>query len=159
VVRVRNAPSAVLFAGPRSANGGLAVYTDHTLENGEQLMIMYGLASIEGDDYHLDFTERDSVEKTIQTMLGSGVEVLDFFSHDYNNDPYSKGDWVSWKPGRVSKSHSQLGAPEGRLAFATADVAPKWLMLIEGAVGSGHRAAHQTQNQLMRERQAARVTA
>jgi pseudooxynicotine oxidase len=82
---------------------------------------------------------------------------VDSYAHDFTNDPYSKGDWISWRPGRVSRSHSLLGAPEGRLAFATADVAPKWLMMIEGAVECGHRAANQTANAIAQVREAALV--
>ena len=156
LMRVRNAPSLAKFAAPRSAEGGLMIYSDHKLDDGVQLMVMYGLTSLEGDDYHLDFSQRDSVERTLAAIL-PGAELIDFMSHDYNNDPYSKGDWVSWRPGRVSKSHSQLAAPEGRLAFATADVAPKWLFSLEGAIESGHAAAHRTQNQLLSARQASQV--
>lgn len=158
LMRVRNAPSVAKFTAPRSAQGGLMVYSDHQLGNGVQLMVMYALASLEGDDYHFDVTEHESVARTLQAML-PGAELVDFFSHDYNKDPYSKGDWVSWKPGRVSKSHSQLAAPEGRLAFATADIAPKSMMLLEGAVESAHAAAHRTQGQLLRATRAADLLA
>lgn len=157
-LRVRNAPkNPYLLAGPRSANGGLAIYTEHTFENGDQLMCLYGLASLEGDDYQLDFTDRASLAHTLEAML-PGSELVEFSSHDYNHDPFSKGDWVSWRPGRVSRSHSALGAAEGRIAFATADVAPKWIMMIEGAFESGHRAASQTHRLLTRERDAEMVT-
>ena len=151
LMRVRNAPRTAKFTAPRSAKGGLMVYSDHQLEEGVQLMVMYALASLEGDDYHFDVSERESVARVLDAQL-PGAELIDFYSHDYNKDPYSKGDWVSWKPGRVSRSHSQLAAPEGRLAFATADVAPKNLMLLEGAVESAHAAAHRTQDQLLRTR-------
>ncbi|GAB7008018.1 flavin monoamine oxidase family protein [Nocardioides sp. AN3] len=153
LMRVRNAPKVAKFTAPRSAEGGLMVYSDHQLGDGVQLMVMYALASMEGDDYHFNVTERESVARTLEAML-PGAELVDFHSHDFNRDPYSKGDWVSWKPGRVSRSHSQLAAPEGRLAFATADIAPKNLMLFEGAVESAHAAAHRTQDQLLRARNA-----
>ena len=152
LMRVRYPQTLAKFAGPRSAEGALMLYTDHELEDDVQLMVMYGLASLEGDDYHLDFSDPAAVKHTLGVML-PGAELIDSFSHDYNKDPYSKGDWVSWRPHRVTKSHSQLAAPEGRLAFATADVAPKSLMLLEGAVESAHAAAHQTQNELLRRRE------
>ena len=153
LMRVRNAPRVAKFCAPRSAEGGLMVYSDHQLGDGVQLMVMYALASLEGDDYTFDVTERESVARTLEAML-PGAELIDFHSHDYNKDPYSKGDWVSWKPGRVSRSHSQLAEPEGRLAFATADIAPKNLMLLEGAVESAHAAAHRTQGQVLHARTA-----
>jgi hypothetical protein len=148
LMRVRNAPRTAKFTAPRSAKGGLMVYSEHQLGDGVQLMVMYALASIDGDDYHFDVSERESVAGVLEAQL-PGAELIDFYSHDYNKDPYSKGDWVSWRPGRVSKSHSQLAAPEGRLAFATADIAPKSLMLLEGAVESAHAAAHRTQLQVL----------
>ena len=153
VMRVRNAPRVAKICAPRSAQGGLMVYSEEQLGDGLQLMVMYALASLEGDDYHFDVTERESVAGVLDIVL-PGAELVDFHSHDYNKDPYSKGDWISWRPGRVSRSHSQLAAPEGRLAFASADIAPKSLMLLEGAVESAHAAAHRTQDQLLRARHA-----
>lgn len=150
-VRTRNAPSfPFVFAAPKSNAGALALFTEHEFDDGDQLMAVFALASYDTDEYHLDFNERGSVERTLDTML-PGADLVEFWSNDYISDPYSKGDWISWKPGRVSKSHSALGAPEGRVAFATADVAPKWLMMIEGAIESGHRAAQQTQQSLAHE--------
>lgn len=156
-VRVRNAPkNPYVLAAPQSAGGALLICSEQEFDDGDQLMAMFGYASIEGDDYHLDFTERASVERAVQTLL-PGAELVSFHAHDYNSDPFSKGDWVSYKPGRLSKSHSVLGAPEGRLTFATSDVAPKWVLWIEGAVECGHRAAQQTVKQLMRQREAVAV--
>lgn len=150
-VRTRNSPRLpFMLAAPWRAEGALAIFTEAELDDGDQLMGMFALASYDTDDYHLDFDERESVERTLQTML-PGSELVAYHAHNYVADPYSKGDWVSWKPGRITKSHSALAAPEGRLSFATADVAPKWLMLIEGAIESGRQAAQQAQETLARD--------
>ena len=156
-VRVRNVDgNPFLVAGPEYANGAFMIFGDHYFDNGDLLMTMFGLTSREGDNYHLAINDHDSIVRSVEAML-PGVEVVDTYAHDFNTDPYSKGDWISWRPGRVSRSHSLLGAPEGRLAFATADVAPKWLMMIEGAVECGHRAANQTANVIAQVREAALV--
>ncbi len=156
-VRLRNVDgNPFLIAAPQYANGAFMIYGDHYFDNGDLLMTMFALASLEGDDYHFDADDRASVQRAVEAML-PGVEVVDCYAHNFNTDPYSKGDWISWRPGRVSRSHSLLGAPEGRLAFATADVAPKWLMMIEGAIECGHRAANQTVNAIAQVREAALV--
>lgn len=154
-VRTRNAPrNPFVIAAPESAGGAFVIFSERDFDNGDQLMAMFGFASLEGDDYELDFGDRASVERALETLL-PGAELVSFHSYDYTDDPYSKGDWVSYRPGRLSRSHSVLGAAEGRVAFAGADIAPRWIMWIEGAVESGHRAAQQAANHLLREREAA----
>lgn len=156
-IRTRNGdPYTYVFAEPRSAGGVMMLYTEQEFDNGDELRTLFALASLEGDDYYLNFDERESVERALHGV-DPGAELIDFWSHNYATDPYSKGDWVGFRPGRMSASHSVLGAPEGRLAFATADVAGKWLMFLEGAVESGHKAARHTINVLSREREASVV--
>lgn len=156
-VRTRNADRwPYVLAAPASNDGALALYTQDEFENGDQLMGIFAVTSHESDDYHLDLDEAESVERVLQKLLPD-AEVVERLSHNYNTDPYSKGDWIAWRPGRVSKSHSRLSAPEGRVAFASADIAPKWLMVFEGAVESGHLAAQQTEVHLARLREAMTV--
>lgn len=147
----------VVFGVPTTTGGAFAVAPEGNFDNGDLLVALFGMLSKEGDDYHLDFDSREAVENALHALMPE-AELIEYDAHNYNTDPFSKGDWVSWKPGRVTKSHSALGAPEGRLAFATADVATKWLMLMEGAVECGHKAARQTLPHLVREREAAAVS-
>lgn len=159
LVRVRNAPPAPsIFAAPRVTGGAFALFTEHEFENGDQLMGIFGIAPGERDDYYLDFNERESVERALKTLLPD-AELIEYHTHDYANDPYSKGYHIGWKPGRISKSHSALAGPDGRLTFATGDISLTIMSTIEGAVESGHRAARHTQNHLARERKSALVTA
>lgn len=156
-IRLRNVEGNPFFiAAPQYANGAFMLYGDEYFENGDILMTMFALASLEGDDYHFDPEDQESIERAVHAMLPD-AEVIQCYAHNFNTDPFSKGDWISWRPGRVSRSHSLLGAPEGRLAFATADVAPKWLMMMEGAIECGHRAANQTATAIARVREAALV--
>jgi monoamine oxidase len=154
-LRVRNvAANTAIIGTPRSTGGGYQLYSEKVFANGDQLMNLFAWTSVEGDDYHLDLDERESVERVLETML-PGAELIDWSTHNWVTDPYSQGGVIAWKPGRLSKSHSELGAAEGALAFATADIAPKWFATIEGAVECGHKAALQTQNYLLQRRAAA----
>lgn len=154
-LRVRNAPPfPAVIASPESNGGLIELSTMDQFDNGDQLMMMFGAASLEGDDYHLDFQERDSVERALQAMV-PGAELVDFYSHSFGTDPYINGGHLAWKPGRVSTSQSLLSAPEGRIAFATADLGTKWHGAVEGAIESGHRAAEYTLNHLVSEREPA----
>jgi monoamine oxidase len=61
-------------------------------------------------------------------------------SHDWINDPFSKGTWLTTPPG-WSSVDNELGAPIGRLAFAGSDIAFEGSGYIEGAIISGREAA------------------
>ncbi|TCK21930.1 flavin monoamine oxidase family protein [Pseudonocardia endophytica] len=157
MLRLRKLPVVPLVVGsPKTTGGAFMLASEGEFDNGDPLMAMFGMLSLDTDEWNLDYDSRESVDAALQSLL-PGAELVEYDAHNFNADPYSKGDWVSWKPGRVTKSHSALGAAEGRIAFATADVAPKWLMTIEGAVECGHKAAHQTLNQLVRLRESSLV--
>lgn len=143
-----------VIGSPKTTGGSFALAPEGEFKDGDALFALFGMLSKEGDDWQLDYDSRESVEAAMHSLWPEG-ELVAYDAHNYNTDPYSKGDWIAWKPGRVSRSHSALGANEGRIAFATADVAPKWMMTIEGAVVCGHKAAAQTLNHLVREREAA----
>jgi hypothetical protein len=160
ILRVRNAPikPAIIASPPRSAGGAQSLFTAGEFDNGDQLMGIFGYVSLEGEDPEVNFDRRDSIERALEALT-PGAELVDFVSHNFATDPFSKGGMISWRPGRVTKSHSALGAPEGRLAFTTSDIAPQWLMVVEGAIESGHRAAWQTDNQLQRQHKSRTVGA
>ena len=61
--------------------------------------------------------------------------------HDWISDRFSKGTWLSWPPGWAAEIASQLGRPQGRLAFAGSDIAIEGAGYIEGAIVSGREAA------------------
>jgi len=70
-----------------------------------------------------------------------GARVLNIDAHDWEEDPYSKGAWVCYRPGQLSRFGPTLGESEGRLAFAGSDTATGWTGWIDGAIESGERAA------------------
>jgi monoamine oxidase len=61
--------------------------------------------------------------------------------HDWISDRFSKGTWLAWPPGWATEVASQLGRPQGRLAFAGSDIAIEGAGYIEGAIVSGREAA------------------
>jgi monoamine oxidase len=44
-------------------------------------------------------------------------------------------------PGMLTRYHSALGRPEGRIAFAGSDIAVRWIGWLDGALETGARAA------------------
>lgn len=150
ILRVRPLPkTAAVIAAPRWTDGGFQLYFEKEFDNGDHLMNLFAWTSLEGDDYHLDIEDRESIERVLEKML-PGTELIEFYSHNWVTDPYSQGAQIVWRPGRITKSHSALAAPEGRLAFATADIALRGMHTLDGAVESGHRAAEQTMQHLRR---------
>ncbi|MDX2161308.1 MAG: NAD(P)/FAD-dependent oxidoreductase [bacterium] len=68
------------------------------------------------------------------------AQVLDVVGHNWNTDPFALGTWAMLKPGQAS-ALDQLVQPEGRVYFATSDIALGWRGYIDGAIEAGMRAA------------------
>ena len=69
------------------------------------------------------------------------VRVLAVESHDWIGDRFSRGTWLTWRPGWASGITEVLDKPFGRLAFAGSDLAMDGGGYIEGAITSGRDAA------------------
>jgi len=70
------------------------------------------------------------------------VTVVATDGHDWVTDPFSKGTWLAIPVGWFGDgTFDQLERPEGRLAFAGSDIAAEGAGWIDGAIGSGLRAA------------------
>jgi monoamine oxidase len=70
------------------------------------------------------------------------AEVVTTDGHDWVTDPFSKGTWLAIPPGWFADgTFERLEQPEGRLVFAGSDIASEGAGWIEGAVGSGTKAA------------------
>jgi monoamine oxidase len=148
ILRVRPLPTtSAVIANPRWTDGGFQLYSEKEFDNGDHLINLFAWSSIEGDDYHFDVEDRESIERVLEKML-PGTQLIEFYSHNWVTDPYSQGAHIVWRPGHITKSHTALAAAEGRLVFATADIALRGMHTIEGAAESGHRAAQQTLQQL-----------
>ena len=99
----------------------------------------------------LDVHSVEAIQRNVDAFV-PGAEVVRIDAHDWSADPYSKGAWASYRPGQLTRYGAALRAPEGRLAFATSDIATKWAGWMEGAINSGSAAAEQVAALLARDK-------
>lgn len=90
----------------------------------------------------LDPGDLEAATAAVQQLAPEGIVLATDF-HDWAADPFSRGGWYVPPPGVLSTHHSALGRPEGRLRFAGADLAVRWIGWIDGALETGARAAHE----------------
>lgn len=87
----------------------------------------------------LDTGDPVAVASAVHELV-PGLDVLAVESHDWVDDPWSRGSWMVPRPGWLSR-WSEVQAPSGRIAFAGADIATRWVGWIDGAIESGAGAA------------------
>lgn len=73
--------------------------------------------------------------------FGAGLEVLDFAFHDWVSDPHALGTWGNFRPNQFTRCFRQALQHEGRLHFASGDIAQGWRGFFDGAIESGLRSA------------------
>jgi monoamine oxidase len=100
------------------------------------------LAVAFGSPPHLLAADRESVEAALRRYFPT-ARVLAVDSHDWTADPFARGGWQVHRPGQLSRFHSALQQPHGRIAFAGSDTAVRWIGWFDGALESGARAATQ----------------
>jgi monoamine oxidase len=84
----------------------------------------------------VDVTDRAQVEAAVR-HLEPRAEVVDYRYHDWGRDEFSCGGWAYRQPGQLSGQLAAIQEPQGRLAFATGDIASGWCGCIDGAIESG----------------------
>lgn len=105
----------------------------------EQLMMFWGT------DLLSDPTDIDEVEKALRGLLPD-IKVAEVVARAYTTaDPFTRGGWGVLKKGQLTRfaPHRDFLVPQGRVAFAGADIAAGWHGYIDGAVESGLVAARQ----------------
>jgi hypothetical protein len=90
----------------------------------------------------LDVTDRLAVEAAVRQHFPD-ARVLATTAHDWVGDPYSKGTWLTYRPGQASRHMSGLQEPEDRISFAGADIALQGIGWMDGALESGAHATRQ----------------
>jgi hypothetical protein len=108
--------------------------TEYSTPQGD-LLVGFGTSPDE-----LDVTDSDAVADAVREFLPD-AEVVSADAHDWNADEFSQGTWMAYRPGQVMRHASGLQRPEGRVTFASSDLASGWAGWIDGAIESGHRAA------------------
>jgi (S)-6-hydroxynicotine oxidase len=99
----------------------------------------------------LDVSDLDAVTSAVR-QFDPAARVLATDAHDWAHDPFAKGTWMVPPPGMLSRYHSALSRPEGRLAFAGADIAIRWFGWIDRALETGARAAREALSVLVGRR-------
>jgi monoamine oxidase len=98
------------------------------------------LVGIGSSSDRLDASDRGQVEQALRRFAPE-ARVIASDGHDWNGDEFSQGTWAAYRPGQLSRLHSALQEPEGRLYFAGGDIAPRWPGMMTGAIESGSKAA------------------
>jgi len=131
---VEGAPEGLVGVG---WGGGLSwLSTEFVLPEGS-LLVGFGTSP----DL-LDVSSRDDVQRAVE-LFAPNARVLAIDGHDWNADALSRGTWMAYRPGQVTRFHSAFQQVEGRVAFAGSDLALGWAGWIDGAIESGARAAQQ----------------
>jgi monoamine oxidase len=132
-LRARGVPPGVLAAG---AGEGLHwLYADRVLDDGDVLLLGFGY-----EDDAFDPAARRDVERALRRFFPE-AELVAFDHHDWNADPFARGTWATAPVGQAELLTGERFPPHGRVAFATADVAPREAGWIEGALLAGAVAA------------------
>jgi monoamine oxidase len=110
----------------------------HTeLANGDQLVIAFS------HDPLLDPRHKKQVETGLRRLIPD-ARVRDLRFQDWGRDPFSLGAWGMRRPGQLLAQLPDIQQPQGRVAFATGDIASGWNGgFIDGAIESGLLAAQQ----------------
>jgi monoamine oxidase len=129
---VRNAPDTFLGTGwDTPINAG---FVTRPAEDGRLFMGF----SVQP---RVDLSDHDAVAGAVTAHL-PGADVVATDGHDWVCDPFSKGTWLAVPPGWFADgTFERLEAADGRLAFAGSDIASQGAGWIEGAIGSGAKAA------------------
>ena len=133
---VRNLPNEY-FLGIGMVPGLRWVSTEFVLPEGS---LMCGFAHVTAPRA-MDPLDLRQVEAAIRAYAPD-AEVVAVDSHDWDADMYANGTYTALRPGWLTLYGLQMRAPEGRLAFATSDIAEGTsLGVMSGAIQSGRTAA------------------
>jgi monoamine oxidase len=100
-----------------------------------------------GNPAALDVNDDDAVQKALHELV-PGAQLLSTMSYDWNNDPYSRGTWCSYRPGWVGKYYEDFNRDLGRIYFGCSDHGEGWRGFIDGAIGGGIKAARRVKDRL-----------
>lgn len=69
------------------------------------------------------------------------AELVNYTATDWHTDEFALGVGVFRQPFQLTRLHSKIQRPHGRVKFATGDIADGWSGYIDGAIESGLRVA------------------
>jgi monoamine oxidase len=89
----------------------------------------------------IDLFDPAALERALR-VYAPVAHVLAATWHDWANDPWSRGGWMTEPPGWATTGVLDLLAePHGHVVMAGADIAPAFPGWITGAIASGRAAA------------------
>lgn len=92
------------------------------------------------------------LEALAQRFGQRALSPIEFFEHDWKNDPWTRGCHVSYlAPGVITNCGHVLREPFGRIHWATTESSPLWNGNLDGAIRAGEYAAELAINQLKLE--------
>ncbi|MFE3076821.1 flavin monoamine oxidase family protein [Nocardia tengchongensis] len=125
-----------IYVNSRPGDPLALLWTSHHRSPDEQVALFYcGPAMHDPDD-------PEEIGAAIRALLPD-VEVLEVHSGSWGgDDEFTRGGWPILWPGQLSRlaPHQTLSRPEGRIAFASGEIASFWSSFIDGAIESGIRA-------------------
>ena len=137
-----------VFAEVKGSVPNVLLYGDKDETIEEALVYHIGddsslIACFGNDSSSTDIYNTEYLQKTLRKYLPH-VEVTNTLFYDWTNDPFAQGTWCTWRPGWYRKYREGLqDGPEGRVFFASSDFCEGSRGYIDGAVGSGIKAAQQ----------------
>ncbi|MNZ46970.1 Pseudooxynicotine oxidase [compost metagenome] len=99
------------------------------------------------DPEKLDVQDRDSVQQVVSSFYPE-LEVEQCYGYEWTLDPYSRGTYCTYKPKWYGKYYDHFMKDKGRVLFSTGDHGDGWHGFIDGAIGSGLRAANRARKLL-----------
>ncbi len=133
-------PQGVMCYGWDTPFHSLQVEAD--LGNDQQLVVGFALHG------RTDPDDLPAIEAAVRDYAPE-ARVLAAISHDWANDPWSRGAWMSEPPlWVVDGILDLLATPHGRIIMAGADIATVYPGWITGAINSGHVAAREVEQRL-----------
>ncbi|MFC9355756.1 flavin monoamine oxidase family protein [Rhodococcus sp. NPDC057014] len=148
---VKDAPPA--FSGLASVESGCGVTTVISeYDHGDAQLMSYftplGYRAGAPRETEFDIHDLTQVQKAFDQFM-PGCTVLEVGGHDWARDEFANGGWAAYPVGLLPHL-SGMRAPEGRLSFASADIAERLIGWIDGAIESGYLAATQQARNLER---------
>ncbi len=128
-------PNALLLGDNNEAMGGMFSY-----HIGDEHSLLVGFGN---DRDQFDIYDDELMQQTLRKYVPD-IEVTGTFGYDWIYDRYSQGTWCTWQPSWQEKYGEGLrDEPEGLVYFASSDFCEGTRGYIDGAIGSGIKAAQQ----------------
>ena len=127
----------VAFCSPASVAKLSSALSDHNTDD-NSYAVAFGYTEAD-----INLKDPAAVDKELKSIFPPDQQpnITSYITHDWKNDPFSKGAWVAFAPDYMSKYQQELQKDHGRILFASGDWADGWRGFVDGAIADGARAA------------------